>query len=109
MANPLGKPLTKRAVSVLRAMQGGPMRNAQFCELFGSAPTSLLASAIAAGYVEAVGKYPETLYRLTGKGRAALPPRNPASQKPRALPPMPGGDVRGPSQQRRGARCRHTQ
>jgi hypothetical protein len=85
--------LTRLAIQCLQALRAGPMTAPEIAARFVTAPPLLALQR--AGLVAREGQR-DVRYRLTEAGRAACPPRNPASAKPRRLP-VPGPNVRGPS------------
>jgi hypothetical protein len=85
--------LTRLAIQCLQALRAGPMTAAEIAARFATAPPLLALQRV--GLVAKEG-CKDVRYRLTEAGRAACPPRNPASARLRQAP-QPGPDVRGPT------------
>jgi hypothetical protein len=86
--------LTRLAIQCLQALRAGPMTAPEIAARFVTTSPPLLALQ-RAGLVAKEG-CKDVRYRLTEAGRAACPPRNPASARLRQAP-QPGPDVRGPT------------
>jgi hypothetical protein len=103
MAKKLLPPLK---IKLLRAMMGGPITREQLIARLGVDPGGTLTALRKAGLIELGGSGSWiSSYRITDAGRAALPPRNPASATRHINLPVMGENVSGPSHQRTGDRC----
>lgn len=101
----------------LRALRGGPMDSTQIGDRWptnrpdtaglikarliriAASGASSVATRKAMAKLHTRQSPAGNIYEITDAGRAACPPRNPASAKPRPKPAPRGADVRGPTGQ----------